>query len=243
MTLEKGWHPDPTGRFERRLWNGTRWTSQVLASGVVLTDPYTEPAEPAPEPYEVYVRQRTLRGNTFEYLDRRGATVLRIEQTTWPEDPRLDALLDRGRSVGRHGFEVRDPSTRHLLTLVRPARTDVLLVTRPDGTAVGEIDKDGASTLVMRADGVVVGHVRRGRRRGTAFDLYDAEERTIGRLHKEFAGVMREVFTVSDEYALTLVDPVDEPLRTLALMTPVALDEAKFEVDWAWLIAQADHRW
>lgn len=28
-TLEEGWYPDPSGRFDQRLWNGRAWTFHV----------------------------------------------------------------------------------------------------------------------------------------------------------------------------------------------------------------------
>lgn len=33
------WHPDPSGRFEYRWWDGQRWTSSVSRGGVRLDDP------------------------------------------------------------------------------------------------------------------------------------------------------------------------------------------------------------
>jgi hypothetical protein len=33
-----GWHPDPSGRFHYRWWDGTQWTSQVSLSGQHLID-------------------------------------------------------------------------------------------------------------------------------------------------------------------------------------------------------------
>jgi hypothetical protein len=33
-----GWHPDPTGRHERRWWDGARWTDFVADGGVTGTD-------------------------------------------------------------------------------------------------------------------------------------------------------------------------------------------------------------
>lgn len=29
QSRDPGWHPDPTGRFDERLWNGRRWTPRV----------------------------------------------------------------------------------------------------------------------------------------------------------------------------------------------------------------------
>lgn len=35
-----GWRPDPTGRFEHRYWDGSRWTDNVANAGVASNDPY-----------------------------------------------------------------------------------------------------------------------------------------------------------------------------------------------------------
>ena len=34
-----GWHPDPTGQFEQRYWDGERWTEHVHAAGVQSVSP------------------------------------------------------------------------------------------------------------------------------------------------------------------------------------------------------------
>ena len=33
------WHPDPSGRHQHRLWDGTQWSDQVSDDGVISTDP------------------------------------------------------------------------------------------------------------------------------------------------------------------------------------------------------------
>jgi len=32
------WHPDPSGRHQHRLWDGTQWSDQVADDGVISTD-------------------------------------------------------------------------------------------------------------------------------------------------------------------------------------------------------------
>ena len=36
---QSGWHPDPTGRFEFRYFNGERWTADVSLHGQRYVDP------------------------------------------------------------------------------------------------------------------------------------------------------------------------------------------------------------
>jgi hypothetical protein len=33
------WHPDPTGRFDHRYWDGRAWTDHVARDGVAQSDP------------------------------------------------------------------------------------------------------------------------------------------------------------------------------------------------------------
>ncbi|MGD9998218.1 MAG: DUF2510 domain-containing protein [Ilumatobacteraceae bacterium] len=40
------WHPDPLGRYERRYWDGQRWTEHVVSGGVQQVDPLGTRATP-----------------------------------------------------------------------------------------------------------------------------------------------------------------------------------------------------
>lgn len=33
------WYPDPSGRYEHRYWDGTKWTDNVSRAGVMFKDP------------------------------------------------------------------------------------------------------------------------------------------------------------------------------------------------------------
>jgi hypothetical protein len=39
VPIPADWHPDPTGRFESRYWDGHSWTANVSSGGLVSTDP------------------------------------------------------------------------------------------------------------------------------------------------------------------------------------------------------------
>lgn len=47
-TPPASWHPDPTGRFEQRYWDGSRWTDHVWTRGHQSTDPLI-PAAATPQ--------------------------------------------------------------------------------------------------------------------------------------------------------------------------------------------------
>lgn len=39
QTVQPGWHPDPSGQFEQRYWDGTVWTEHVFAGGAQTVAP------------------------------------------------------------------------------------------------------------------------------------------------------------------------------------------------------------
>jgi hypothetical protein len=47
---QPGWLADPTGRFDSRYWDGSRWTPAVMRDGEVDTDPEAQPTAPSSGP-------------------------------------------------------------------------------------------------------------------------------------------------------------------------------------------------
>lgn len=45
-----GWLQDPSGRFDYRYWDGSRWTAAVMRGGATYSDPEAPPETPAPSP-------------------------------------------------------------------------------------------------------------------------------------------------------------------------------------------------
>ena len=48
-TSPPAWHPDPTGRFHHRYWDGVRWTEHVATAGIQALDPPTMPVPVRPK--------------------------------------------------------------------------------------------------------------------------------------------------------------------------------------------------
>ena len=47
--MDANWHPDPTGRFGQRYFDGSAWTEHVLgASGQTVADPLSQTYPPPP---------------------------------------------------------------------------------------------------------------------------------------------------------------------------------------------------
>jgi hypothetical protein len=46
---DPGWHPDPTGRFEQRFYDGRRWTRRVRVAQAEAIDTISVPAHLQPD--------------------------------------------------------------------------------------------------------------------------------------------------------------------------------------------------
>lgn len=49
-----GWHPDPSGRYEFRYYNGERWTADVSVHGQRFVDPVSGPAQTASDGHSTF---------------------------------------------------------------------------------------------------------------------------------------------------------------------------------------------
>lgn len=60
------WFPDPTGRYERRYWNGAEWTEHVFSAGSQSTDrmPTAAPAATEPAVSDAPASRRSAREST-----------------------------------------------------------------------------------------------------------------------------------------------------------------------------------
>ena len=46
-TAAPGWHPDPSGRWQLRWWDGSAWTDRVATGGRQSSDPLPDPGATA----------------------------------------------------------------------------------------------------------------------------------------------------------------------------------------------------
>lgn len=75
MTGPGQWFPDPTGRSDRRFWDGTSWTDQIIRRGIQSTDSISDGyARPGCSAFTR--RTRSTRRRSNELRERRGETPL-----------------------------------------------------------------------------------------------------------------------------------------------------------------------
>lgn len=107
---QPGWYPDPSGDFETRWWDGSRWTDSVANSGVQFTDALEPPTLP---PSEVMLWQQgpllltTHRAVVPDPLNRRRTIELQLWMVIG-----VQVTRDAGqhlRGTGRIAIEVAYP--------------------------------------------------------------------------------------------------------------------------------------
>jgi hypothetical protein len=221
VTLERGWHPDPTGRFSERYWNGTRWTSQVHSGGWVTTDPFERPPEPEPEPepepppHPDAAERRPLLD--LSELREKDGGVLGWVRELYDVKDRPVGKITGGPAAAASGllgsfvasgesFEVADWRGTTVLRMLRPAERNLLLVGLPHREIVGSVDAHMfGPPFTLETPAGRIGSLVTDRGHWVITDAGDNAVGTVG------GGVVR------------LTADVDRTFRTLALMTLVAV--------------------
>lgn len=229
------WYPDPSGRFEYRWFDGTRWTDQVSAGGAQRTDVPATQAPPAPseptagiplftEPVLV-AHQHSANRVAYDLLDQHGAMVARshlLNATTASTSVDL-ALLDPGGAPLLHLFR---PQIRgEEAVYVRDgARRDVgrLAFVRPKVSFHANVGSKyhGKVRIVLQT---LAGQVAEAASDDAdlvpVLDLAGRLVATVSRGGSGLAAVVGE-----DEWVLQRHEETAEPLRSLIAALPVAMD-------------------
>ncbi len=167
----------------------------------------------------------------FSVFDEQGTpigSVAEVGQSTLKKAARFVSSLDQFMT---HSFEIRDADGRALLVLVRPRKLmkSKFQLTRPDGTAVGEIAQKnmiGKIRFSLIADGHEVATLNGENWRAWDFNVQDTSGTEIARITKKWEGVQKAAFTTADNYVVQIPQPLVEPLRSLVVASALCIDTA-----------------
>ncbi|MHB9857822.1 phospholipid scramblase-related protein [Streptomyces sp. YIM S03343] len=254
-----GWYPDPHGAAQtQRYWDGTQWTEHTqVAQGQPAPqipqqaaghDPRVQQqvqqqAGVAPsgagggtlftEPVLVVNQKAKLIEVTNEYkvFDQAGnqiGSVTEVGQSAFKKVLRFVSSLDQFMT---HRLEIRDSYGQPQLTLTRPAKffKSRVIVTRPDGSPVGEIVQKnmiGKINFAMIANGQEVGAIKAENWRAWNFAIVDHTDKEVARITKTWEGLAKTMFTTADNYVLQIHFQLPEPLRSLVVATALTVDTA-----------------
>ncbi|MFJ8792566.1 phospholipid scramblase-related protein [Streptomyces sp. NPDC102462] len=169
--------------------------------------------------------------NEYKVMDQQGrdlGAVVEVGQSALKKVLRFVSSLDQFMT---HRLEIRDPYGQPQLVLTRPAKVfkSRVVVTRPDGSPVGEIVQQnmiGKINFAMNADGRQVGAIRAENWRAWNFAIVDHADNEVARITKTWEGLAKTMFTTADNYVLQIHYQLPEPLLSLVVATALTVDTA-----------------
>jgi uncharacterized protein YxjI len=171
--------------------------------------------------------------NQYELTNEDGTSAGRVEQAK--QSPlafilRLASSLDVALPVT---LTVTDASGGEVLTLHKPWFTWKVAV-RSGGRDLGSITRKlriGKPVYVIAKDGTELGEIRGEDWRSRHFQVVDAQGQEVGRVTKQWRGILTEAFTDADSYGVELAPHASVPQRAMVLAGALTVDLVQKQKD------------
>ncbi|XUL92518.1 phospholipid scramblase-related protein [Streptomyces galilaeus] len=169
--------------------------------------------------------------NEYKVMDQNGnliGTVTEIGQSALKKALRFVSSLDQFMT---HRLEIRDAHGQPQLVLTRPAKLmkSRVIVSRPDGSPVGEIVQQnmiGKINFGLIVNGQQIGAIKAENWRAWNFAIVDHADNEVARITKTWEGLAKTMFTTADNYVLQIHYQLPEPLLSLVVATALTVDTA-----------------
>ncbi|WP_327399909.1 MULTISPECIES: phospholipid scramblase-related protein [unclassified Streptomyces] len=216
--------PDP--RAQRQVKQQVQQQAGVAGGGPGGGSLFTEPV--------LVVNQKAKLielTNEYKVMDQNGnviGSVDEVGQSTLKKALRFVSSLDQYMT---HRLEIRDAYGQPQLVLTRPAKImkSRVIVSRPDGSPVGEIVQQnmiGKINFALNADGRQIGAIKAENWRAWNFAIVDHADNEVARITKTWEGLAKTMFTTADNYVLQIHYQLPEPLLSLVVATALTVDTA-----------------
>lgn len=141
----------------------------------------------------------------------------------------LAAFLGELDRILPYEITVTDATDQPVLVLRKPAfEWSTVTVTEPSGGVLGYVTKKmrlgKARFELLGSDRRVLGAVRAENWRAKDFTILDATDREVGKVTKQWRGLLREGFTQADAYVVDRSGIADPTLRDVAAAAVFAVD-------------------
>ncbi|MFD4412740.1 phospholipid scramblase-related protein [Streptomyces sp. NPDC058251] len=169
--------------------------------------------------------------NEYKVMDQNGnqlGSVTEVGQNAFKKVLRFISSVDQFMT---HKLEIRDAYGQPQLLLTRPAKflKSRVIVSRPDGSPVGEIVQQnmiGKINFAMNVNGQQVGAIKAENWRAWNFAIVDHSDNEVARITKTWEGLAKTMFTTADNYVLQIHFQLPEPLLSLVVATALTVDTA-----------------
>ncbi|MER5467167.1 phospholipid scramblase-related protein [Streptomyces sp. NPDC002935] len=169
--------------------------------------------------------------NEYKVMDQQGnpiGSVVQVGQGILKKILRFVSSLDQFMT---HKLEIRDAHGQPQLLLTRPGKIlkSRVIVSRPDGSTVGEIVQQnmfGKINFAINVNGQKVGAIKAENWRAWNFAIVDHTDNEVARITKTWEGLAKTMFTTADNYVLQIHFQLPEPLLSLVVATALTVDTA-----------------
>jgi uncharacterized protein YxjI len=169
--------------------------------------------------------------NEYTVSDQNGnriGSVAEVGQSTAKKIARFVSSLDQFMT---HRYEIRDATEQPVLVLTRPRKfvKSSFVVTRPDGSEVGQVKQSnvfGKIKFSLEAGGTNLGSLNAENWRAWNFAILDQSGTEVARITKTWEGLAKTLFTTADNYALEIKAPIADPLLSLVVASALCVDTA-----------------
>lgn len=173
--------------------------------------------------------------NQYTLTDESGAEAGTVEQTKQSALTFLARLVSSLDVMLPVTLEVSDAAGTAALTLAKPWFTMRVAVKDPDGRAVGVIGRKlrmGKPVYNLTdAAGAPVGEIKAKDWRSRNFEVLDTSGAAIGHVTKQWRGLLTEVVTDADSYAVTFESSATPDQRKLTFAGALAVDLVQKQKD------------
>ncbi|WP_045876806.1 phospholipid scramblase-related protein [Pseudofrankia sp. DC12] len=227
-TAQGGFQPVPvhTGFTPDKIQEQVQQRAGVAPSGPGGGTIFTEPV--------LVVNQKTQFievTNQYAIFDQGGrqiGSVVEVGQSTAKKVARVLTSLDQYMT---HKLEVRDQAGNVMLVLTRPAKLvkSKVIVTRPDGSEIGQIVQQNALGKIrfgLMVGGQQIGLIKAENWRAWNFSIVDHAEVEVARITKTWEGLLKTMFTTADNYVVQLHFQLPDPLLSLVIASALTVDTA-----------------
>lgn len=220
LEFQIGRGPDPDKIREQQRQAGV---GQVGQGGGTL---FTEPV--------LVVNQKVKlieMANEYAVFDQHGrqvGSVAQIGQNAFKKAVRFFTSYDQFLT---HRLEVRDANHQPVLYLTRPAKVfkSRVIVQRPDGSEIGQIQQDnmiGKIRFSYLVGGQQIGGIQAENWRAWNFAVVDHNGGEIARITKTWEGFAKTMFTTADNYVVQIHRPLQDPLASMVVASALTVDTA-----------------
>ncbi|MGV4986373.1 phospholipid scramblase-related protein [Streptomyces sp. NRAIS4] len=169
--------------------------------------------------------------NEYKVMDQNGRDIGSVTEVGQGVLRKIFRFISNWDQFLTHKLEIRDAYGQPQLLLTRPAKIfkSRVIVTRPDGSQVGEIVQQnmiGKINFAMNANGQQVGAIKAENWRAWNFAIVDHADNEVARITKTWEGLAKTLFTTADNYVLQIHYQLPEPLLSLVVATALTVDTA-----------------